>query len=96
MDEDSLAQDAHLCELVLRKLATLLASRGMAKQPDMLLPLMDTLGEAARSSCVTGASSDLLLLTRRLCHADGIFNHAITCPGAGGSVGSKGCHHDLA
>ena len=39
---------------MLRKLAVLLSSHGLAKQPDMLLPLMDTLGEAARSSCATG------------------------------------------
>ena len=47
---------------MLGKLAVLLASHGLAKQPDMLLPLMDTLGEAARSSCATG-----VLCLRRWC-----------------------------
>ena len=58
-DEDLLSQEAsgraaQQCATVLRKLAALLSSHGLAKQPDMLLPLMDTLGEAARSSCATG------------------------------------------
>ena len=53
-DLEASGQDAQQCAFVLRKLAVLLSSHGLAKQPDMLLPLMDTLGEAARSSCATG------------------------------------------
>lgn len=53
-DQPVSQQDAQQCAFVLRKLAVLLSSHGLAKQPDMLLPLMDTLGEAARSSCATG------------------------------------------
>lgn len=67
MDGESPAQTAQLCELVLRNLATLLTSHGMAKQPDMLLPLMDTLGEAARSSCAAGALSGSVLAHKMLC-----------------------------
>ena len=99
MDEENPAQDARLCELVLRNVATLLASHGMAKQPDMLLPLMDTLGEAARSSCATGAllgRPPAHKYKRLHCHAYGIFTPATTRPGAGRAVGSKGFHHDLA
>ena len=99
MDEESPAQDARLCGLVLSKLATLLASHGMGKQPDMLLPLMDTLGEAARSSCATGALTRPALADkqyRHQCHADGVFtHHATTCPETGRS-GTKGSQHDLA
>ena len=52
--QEASGQNALQCTFVLRKLAVLLSSHGLAKQPDMLLPLMDTLGEAARSSCATG------------------------------------------
>ncbi len=52
--QEASGQDAQQCAFVLRKLAVLLSSHGLAKQPDMLLPIMDTLGEAARSSCATG------------------------------------------
>ena len=99
MGEDSPTQHADLCAFVLRNLATLLASHGMAKQPDMLLPLMDTLGEAARSSCATGALSGPAPAHdchRHQCHADRVFTHATTCPGMGRAVGTKGSHHDLA
>ena len=61
MDGESPAQNAQLCKLVLRTLATLMTSHGMAKQPDKLLPLMDTLGEAARSSSAAGALSGSVL-----------------------------------
>ena len=60
-DEGGSARDAQQCAFVLRKLIALLASHGMAKQPDMLLPLMDTLAEAARSSCATGMHSCLVM-----------------------------------
>ena len=56
-------QDAQQCAFVLRKLAVLLSSHGLAKQPEMLLPLIDTLGGAARSSCATGAMLCMLLHT---------------------------------
>lgn len=58
---ESSEQHAQQCAFVLKKLAVLLSTHGLAKQPDMLLPLMDTLGEAARSSCATGARTTSLM-----------------------------------
>ena len=62
--QEASEQDAQQCAFVLRKLALLLSFHGLGKQPDMLLPLMDTLGEAARSSCATGAR-----VSYAACHA---------------------------
>ena len=93
MDEESPAQDARPCGLVLRNLAMLLASHGMAKQPDMLLPLMDALGEAARSSRATGAlpgPAPAHKYHRPHCHPDGTLAQATTCSGAGRAVGTEG------